>query len=528
VKKKAIIVGGFFAVIMLTSLAAGVMVNNTPKQNMNSDNPEITITGTPADHFPDAQRAQFCGSNNPKSTPFVKEFAIPTKCTNPLAIATDYSGNVWFAQTNTGNIAKFDPTTESFKEFNNSLWPKNGRSMIWGMDYSPDGSVWFTDESYDSIWQFTTQDEKYHRIAFPATGDTLPQKLKVDGSLIIINDFTGNKITFLDPTQTADNLKYLNLPSPVEGSVTGAFTIDSSKNVWYTNWIFQKGGVLVKFDQEGYRNALANAKGDTLPSLDHIKVYQLPFDLLTPNGIAASDDGKIWIADTSRSAIFSFDPATEIFTPYVTSDPKPSTYGNATGIIKSPISRPYWIKIAPEGQLVFNEQTSNNISVLDTKTDSLVEYMIPSKNPAWGDCEPNSDCGLAQIFDFSIYKNKIWFTEWVENNIGVVDTSVPLPFAIDLESKDITLKPGESKATSFIISSQKDIPQMSLIVSYPDNFLNATSTTTSPFKLDSAPKSVDVLITAADDAIPGTYKILLGSQIEDISISKYVTVNILP
>ncbi|WP_338032791.1 hypothetical protein [Candidatus Nitrosarchaeum limnium] len=154
--------------------------------------------------------------------------------------------------------------------------------------------------------------------------------------------------------------------------------------------------------------------------------------------------------------------------------------------------------------------------------------MIPSKNPAWGDCEPNSDCGLAQIFDFSIYKNKIWFTEWVENNIGVVDTSVPLPFAIDLESKDITLKPGESKATSFIISSQKDIPQMSLIVSYPDNFLNATSTTTSPFKLDSTPKSVDVLITADDDAIPGTYKILLGSQIEDISISKYVTVNILP
>ncbi|CAD6524283.1 conserved exported hypothetical protein [metagenome] len=525
-KKKAIIVGGFFAVIMLTSLAAGVMINNTPRQNV--DAPEMTITGTPADNFPDEQRAQFCGSNDPKSTPFVKEFSIPTTCTNPLAITTDYSGNVWFAQTNTGKIATFDPTTESFKEFDNPLWPKNGRSMIWGMDYSPDGSVWFTDESYDSVWQFIIQDNTYTRIAFPSTGDTLPQKLKVVGSQLVVNDFTGNKLTFLDPAESSEDIQYFNLPSPVDGSVTGAFAVDGAKNVWYTNWIFQKGGVLVKLDQEGYRSALANTKAESLPSLDYITVYQLPFDLLTPNGVAVSDDGKIWIADTSRSAIFSFDPTTEIFTPYVTSEPKLSTYGNATGIIKSPISRPYWIKIAPEGQLVFNEQTANSIAILDPKSESLVEYLIPSKNPAWGDCEPNSDCGLAQVFDFSIYKDKIWFTEWVENNIGVVDTSVPLPFTVDLESKDITLKPGESKNTSFIISSQNDIPQMSLIVSYPDNFLNATSSTPSPFKLDSTPKSVNVVITASDDAIPGTYKILLGSQIEDVSISKFITVNILP
>jgi hypothetical protein len=39
---------------------------------------------------------------------------------------------------------------------------------------------------------------------------------------------------------------------------------------------------------------------------------------------------------------------------------------------------------------------------------------------------------------------------------------------------------------------------------------------------------VDVTISASDDASPGTYKILLGAQIEDVSISKFVTVTILP
>ena len=509
---------------MLTSLAAGVLLQNTP---ISSENNQVTPTGTPADNFPDSQRAQFCGSADAKSTPFVKEYAIPTACTNPLAIVTDYDGNVWFAQTNTGKLAKFDPNTESFTEFDNAIWPKSARSMIWGLDYSPDGSLWFTDESHDSVWKFSTQDEKYQVIRYPSEGNSLPQKLKVDGSQIVINDFTGNKITFLDPTQSNDDLRYLSLPSPVNGSVTGDFAIDVDNNVWYTNWIFQQGGVLVKFDQEGYRNSTANSNGNSLPILDYIEIFQLPFELLTPNGIAASDNGMIWLADTSSSSVFSFDPATQQFTQYVTSDPKTSTYGNSTGIIKSPISRPYWIKTNSDDQLVFNEQTANSIAVLDPKSESLVEYMVPSKNPTWGDCVGISDCGLAQVFDFTIYGDKIWFTEWVENNIGVVDTSFPLPFGIELDSKDISLMSGESKNLSFTISPQQDLSGVSLILSDSTDFLDFTSNVSDSFQLD-APRPVDVTISASDDAIPGKYKILLGAQIEDVSISKFVTVTILP
>ena len=93
------------------------------------DDPQITITGTPEDNFPDEQRAQFCGSSDAKSTTYVREFSIPTLCTNPLAVVTDYDGNVWFAETNTGKLAKFDPVSETFTEYDNPLWPIGGRSM---------------------------------------------------------------------------------------------------------------------------------------------------------------------------------------------------------------------------------------------------------------------------------------------------------------------------------------------------------------------------------------------------------------
>lgn len=526
-KKKALIVAIFFAVIMTTSLSAGVMLNRAPTSTDDSD---LTLTGTPADNYPDAQRVQFCGSGTAKSTPFVKEYSIPTICTNPLAIVTDYDGNVWFAQTNTGKLGKFDPSSESFSEFDNPSWPKGGRSMMWGIDYSSDGSIWYTDESYDSLWRFSPDTQKYQRIAYPSNGTSLPQRIQVDGSQIIVNDFTGNKITFLDPTESGRDLKYVSLPSPIDNAVTADYAIDGENNIWYTNWVFQEGGVLVKYNQTGFEASI-NSNDDSRPLFDFIEIFQLPQELLTPNGAAVSDDGRIWLADTSSSHIFSFDPVSGVFTKYVTSDPQLMTYGNSTGIIKTPISRPYWIDIDSSGRLVFNEQTSNAIAVLDLKSESLIEYSVPSKNSSWADCGDLTNCGIAQVFDFTIDGNKIWFTEWVENNIGVVDTSVELPLNIDLISNNISLNAGESTSLNYIITHQSgnSLSHVSLVLNDSQDFLNISSDSSNTFQLDpDDSKTITIDISASNEAVAGTYKVLLGAQTDDVTISKFVTLTILP
>jgi len=528
-KKKGLLVVFFFGGIMVTS-GFGLQSMMSPPPE---DNPEFTITGTPADNFPDAQRAQFCGSGDAKSTDYVQEFSIPTSCTNPLAIVTDYDGNVWFTQTNTGKLAKFDPSTERFTEYDNLMWPQGGRSMMWGIDYAPDDSLWFTDEAFDSLWKFSPIDETYERIDYPSEGNSLPQKIQIDGSQIIVNDFTGNKLTLFNPGQSGGEINYLSIPSPVDNSVTADFALDADENIWFTNWLFQQGGVLVKFDQNEYLDLAANSGEQFLPLLDFIQVFELPPELLTPNGAVVTDDGTIWLADTTSSFFFSFDPFTEEFTQYVTAEPQLSTYGNQTGIVKSPISRPYWIETDEQGRLVFNEQTANNISVMDPKSQSLVEYHIPSKNPYWADCDSGTgvmldNCGIAQIFDFTIYGEKIWFTEWVENNIGVVDTSVPLPLEIQLESDTLILAPGETQDFNFIVSpnSQQDMWNLSLILSPTREFLTVNLADENIVWFDAITQTILTTISASEDAIPGTYKILLGVQLPDIAISKFVTVTI--
>ena len=117
-----------------------------------------------------------------------------------------------------------------------------------------------------------------------------------------------------------------------------------------------------------------------------------------------------------------------------TSIPTIDSYGNASGVIKNPVSRPYWIEHS-DGNLIMNEHNANRIGVFNPSSETLVEYTVPSRNPNWADCEGIDYCGVAQVFDFAAYGEKIWFTEWVENNIGVVDTSIPLPFSIDIDKE---------------------------------------------------------------------------------------------
>ena len=172
-RKKAIFVTIFLGTIMLTSTVAISLPNI------------IDISpDTPANNYSLEKQSQFCGIGAAKSTAFVKEYKIPTDCTNPLAITTDSDGNIWFVQSNTGKIVKFVPQSESFTEFENPFWPKGGTSMMWGIDYSTDGTFWFTDAIFKSIWKFSPSDESYSRLGLPYN-DTLPQKIEVYGSDLI-------------------------------------------------------------------------------------------------------------------------------------------------------------------------------------------------------------------------------------------------------------------------------------------------------------------------------------------------------
>ena len=533
-KTKGILAFAFLGGILLTSTILFALppppATMTPEE-LAMEEQGFTITKTPMDNFPDDQRDTFCGIGDPKSTSYVTEFEIPTVCTQPLAIKVAPDGNVWFVESNVGQIAKFDPISEQFTEFENAIWPEGSRTMSWGMDYSSDGAMWYTDGSFDTIWRFDTINEEYTPIQYPASEEgSLPQKLAISGSNIIVNDFTGHKITFFDLSQNTDEITYSSIVAPIPNSFTGDFAVDSENNLWYTNWVPELTGLLLKFNIEKYKqDSYLASTGMDISLENYFEVYDLPQDLNTANGLSIDENDNVWILDTSSSFFFKFDPTDQEFTKFVTSVPQKSTFGNATGIIKSPISRPYWSQTDMNGNLFFNEQTSNQLAVFDIVNEHLVEYMIPSKNPNWADCEDksNSNCGVAQIFGFDVTDDSIWFTEWAENKIGVIDTKKPLPFSVKTDTNSITLKKGETKTVFLSVTYLSNVTDI--------NFNSAHTASTATKSSDlivshtlNDPTEIIVSVSASEIALSGDYKLLLGVFNSEVNVSKYINVTIEP
>jgi virginiamycin B lyase len=317
----------------------------------------------------------------------------------------------------------------------------------------------------------------------------------------------------------------------MEDSITSGFTIDSEDNVWYTTWIPDETGILVKFDYPSYEIEQATSTAPQGLLLQRfIEFYQFPPEMNTPNGVTVGPNQKIWIADTSGNFFFSFDPETEEFTKYVTSIPHADSYGN----LKLPTysSNPYWIE-HHDGNLVMNEHNANRIAVFNPESETMVEYTVPSRNPNWSDCEGIDYCGLSQVFDFTVDGSKIWFTEWVENNIGVVDTSATLPFTIDIDNQNIILERGQTAE----VLLQFNIPNVLLGEGEVSASLNKSSTATPSDLIITSEHTVLnslvgdsqrylIQITAGEDALSDTHKVLLGAFDDEIAVSKFITVTI--
>ena len=473
---------------------------------------KIKLTGTPADHYSPDEREQHCGNSVAKSNQYIQEFEIPTPCTQPLSIIADSDGKIWFAQTNTGNLAMFDPESEEFTEYENDQWDLKSASMIWGIFYTQDDEIWFTDDAHGSLWKFSIPEKKYFKFDIPTDkGKSYPQKIGFYNDNFVINDFTGNQVVVLKHSDLDENKIAPASISIPEGFFTSQASVDSDGNIWFVMWKYQKESILIKANSITHKS----------------EQFSLPSSISAPNGVSIGPSGNIWIADTASSSFYSFDPENTKVVEYVTSNSPIWTYGNSSGLIKTPITRPYWNDFDPNGNMWFNQQTANRLAVFDPVSEFLVEYDIPSKNSKWADCGEMKDCGTSQSFGFAFEDQKVWFTEWVENKIGVLDTSVAIPIFLDMAQDNITINPGEAKEIIVTVMPKTDHNIETIFSGNASSELIKVKTDNKSRQISNQPLQVPVTIQVDEKIEPGEYKVLLGAQTPGASVSSYVTVTVI-
>src|SRR5208337_4512721 len=70
---------------------------------------------------------------------YIDEYAVPTPDSAPLAITADKNRIVWFTESNASKLGRFDPATDTFKEY-----PVPGVGDMWGITVDQNGYVWLT------------------------------------------------------------------------------------------------------------------------------------------------------------------------------------------------------------------------------------------------------------------------------------------------------------------------------------------------------------------------------------------------
>jgi virginiamycin B lyase len=165
------------------------------------------------------------------------EYATPGG--NPWGTAFDAAGRVWVAlpgcdpsptcssNTPPGKLARFDPSTNSWGVAV-SLPAGYGQPLFVAVDGA--GKVWFTMPVKNAIGRYDPANATVQQWAVPTTGSG-PWDLAVDpGGRIWFTEHYGNKIGRFDPISAT----FQEIATPASNSNPYGIVVDAAGNVWFT------------------------------------------------------------------------------------------------------------------------------------------------------------------------------------------------------------------------------------------------------------------------------------------------------
>ena len=472
-----------------------------------------------------------CGTPFASSTEYIQEYYIPLTCSQPVGITVDSNDRIWFVATWSGYLVVFDPESHTFIDFIEiPNWKTKGTfgSMVWGMEFDNEGNLWFTDQVSDSIWRYFVSEKRFEMYKVPTVG-SYPQGITFDDKgKLWFSEIFGKRIGVLDPNKVVDNTTDGIIEYPfeeIEYETLGPVLISNNFNdtIWFTAVTYPEGGNLISF------NITSNK----------FTVHELAEDSGVPIGIAEDDAGILWINDHATNLFFRFDPKTSQIIKYSTSLP---TSRNDTTTL------PYW-NIAKDNKIWFNEHEGNAIAYFDATNSTLVEYQIPTRGVLWGN--------TSNPLKFTIDKGgSVWFTEWSENKIGVLQSNkiTDLPLWLTVSKNKLTLDTTSGNSDSLKINvypnrtylekhsednnpiapnnqvkltTATSITQSGKLWNITTNFDNDTiyldnASTIYNDNYDTDPYSIEMEVKPIKGIVPGNYTLTIGARYGSISYSKII------
>ena len=384
------------------------------------------------------------------ASPYIKEYPMP-KGTWPNGILVAKDGMVWTVGTKSQTLISFDPKQDRIvSEFpikKDGYGLNESKSiaaatkqltkipmMTWAMvEDSKDGSIWFSQaDSPNPLWRFDPLTKRFEAIKNISGA---PYQMKVDNRTgdIWFTTYTDNKLGVIQKTENKNNTTTPTIAGDISNNnrsihyvvkefelgkqtFPSGLYLDSTNSLWITQSLDDK---LVHFKviRDGSNGRVINiVKISEIPPFTNsmnnkkIKLFEAPYDIVARGT-------NLWVTEHDSNFLAKYDIKFQTVTKFPTSS-NPHQY----------LSLPFWLRQTQDGHgLWFNEHYGNRIAFFNTADSTLTEYEIPTRNQSLGYIAN----GLNIAVDPSDSNNKLWFSEYNHDKIGVVDRAIPIPFNID-------------------------------------------------------------------------------------------------
>jgi streptogramin lyase len=320
----------------------------------------------------------------------IREYAIPTPDPFPHSVSIDQQDKAWFSELGprANKVGRFDPVTEKFEEYpvpipeaapHTGVASEDGRYFWDTLIGAVPAKLASVDRETGKVktYDFPGNNAITHTVALDAAGNVWCSGTKLLKFNVKTESFQEYKMPVLptDPENTMEAWEDIpgQAPAPGAGFVYDV-QVDSKGNVWVS---IQALGLLVRLD----------------PATGETKTYYPP-GIPSVKGLAVDAQDNIWFAGHQGNKLGRLDPKTGAFNLYR----PPTDFATPYGLALDKKSGYVWLA----------DLNGNNVTRFDPKTEQFAEYPIPSSNAS-----PRF-IGLDS-------KGRVWFTEFMNGKIGVID-----------------------------------------------------------------------------------------------------------
>lgn len=369
---------------------------------------------------------------------YVTTYSLPNG-TGPNGILADSNGLVW--SSGSASHTLFNLNQKDAKMTSYQIPEKaNFNTMVWSMTHGKDGSIWFSQFGSTPLWRFDPSTEKFQSFQTSAA----PFQMKTDEKTgnIWFTTLSGNTLGVVQTVEDKSNslsYKITEFSLGKDTDPSGLFL--KNDHVWVAELL--KGNV-AKFD------VVKNDGGFVIAAVKKIEIPQSGISFATPVDVLVADDKKIWVTEHTPSTITEYDVSSDTMKRFPTAR---SAYQVST--------LPFWIRESLDQKGIwFNEHQGNRVGFFNTTDNTLLEFEIPNNQaPELSPYMLNNPISPQNILDQKSYysaiftlnlsldpqdSNRLWFSQWNNDKIGVVDKSKPISFDIHSNTTRVTLSSDES------------------------------------------------------------------------------------